>query len=688
MYIKEITHQTRYIKGIGPKLSLLFEKMGIQTIGDLLLQFPRDYEDRRTISRLKDALTSKKINVIATIIAHDYIPTKKQPILKVYIKDQTDTACLVCFGRDYLKNALVPGKTFFISGNFTYKFGEKQSSNFELEAYDEESDRFAKILPVYPLTAGLSQTIMYKAVKNALTLYAEKISDELPQYIRKKYQFALKSKDLITVHFPEDENNLQNAIKHLKYEELFYLQLAMARRSLKRTVKRSERVPIKHVLAKKLLERLPFPLTGDQKKAIASINNDIFSPYPMARLLQGDVGCGKTLVAVITALSVIEADEQVVFMAPTELLARQHAKHIALLMEPPGLKVAFLSGTVTGEQRKLLLKALRKGEIDLIIGTHALFSMDVQYKNLGLIIIDEQHRFGVLQRKALVEKGINPDMLLMTATPIPRSLALTVFGDLKTTTIKTKPAGRKPIITHLTREGNEEKVYRRVRQELQAGRQAYFVYPLIEESEKIDLKAAESMYANLKQHIFKDFKVGLIHSKIHEEQKKAIMEQFAGGHIQILVATSVVEVGVDIANATCMVIEHAERFGLSQLHQLRGRVGRSKLQSYAFLIYNRQITEDGIKRLKIMMETDDGFRIAEEDLKIRGPGALLGVEQSGFLKLKIADLTHDMPILLSAREDVQKLLESDPGLLKPEHNVCRDVLNKVPPFEDGFLDSG
>ncbi|MBN1797213.1 MAG: ATP-dependent DNA helicase RecG [Spirochaetales bacterium] len=688
MYLREITQQTRYIKGIGPKISMLLEKMGIKTVADLLLQFPRDYEDRRVIRTLKNAFTDKKINIIATVITHDYVPAKKRPILKVYIKDQTDTACLVCFGRDYLKNVLVPGKSFFISGIFTYRFGEKQSSNFEVEGYDEESDRFSKIIPVYPLTAGLSQIIMYKALKNALALYADKINDELPHSIREKYNFTSKSADLKTVHLPDNENVLQRAVKHFKYEELFYLQLIMARRSLKRAVKRAVRTPIKHSLTKKLLKRLPFSLTADQQHAVASIYNDIFSPYPMARLLQGDVGCGKTLVALISALSVIEAGEQVVFMAPTELLARQHAEHIALLTEPLGMNIAFLSGAVTGEQRKLLLSALQNGKINLLVGTHALFSTDVNYKKLGLIIIDEQHRFGVVQRKALVEKGFNPDLLLMTATPIPRSLALTVFGDLKTTTIKTKPAGRKPIITHLAREGNEDKVYKRVRDELQAGRQAYFIYPLIQESEKIDLKAAESMYKNLKNHVFKDFKVGLIHSKIHEDKKKITMEEFAQGYIQVLVATSVVEVGVDIANATCMVIEHAEHFGLSQLHQLRGRVGRSNLQSYAFLIYSRQITEDAVKRLQTMMQTDDGFKIAEQDLKIRGPGALLGVEQSGFLKLNIADLTHDLSILLSAREDVNKLLSSDPGLLKPEHNVLRDVLNKTAPFKDKFLESG
>jgi ATP-dependent DNA helicase RecG len=688
MFLRELTQYIRYLKGIGPKLSSLFQKLEIITIADLLLQFPRSYEDRRTINKLKEALLLKKINVIVTVVAHDYISTKKQSVLKVYIKDDSDSACLVCFGRDFLKQVLIPGKIFFISGVFSYRFGEKQSSNFEYEPYDQKSDRFGRLLPVYPLTAGLSQAIFYKAIKNALVLFADKIDDELPEHINKKYNFTSKAKTLAAIHLPENESDLRRASDHLKYEELFYLELIMSRQSLKRKIKRQSRTPIGHALKNKLLSRLPFSLTADQIKAAGEIDMDIFSPFPMARLLQGDVGCGKTLVATIAALSVIEAGGQVVFMAPTELLARQHAEHIASLVEPLGIKVAFLSGNVGGEQRRLVLKALAAGEIDLIIGTHALFSLEVKYKSLSLVIIDEQHRFGVLQRKALVDKGFNPDLLLMTATPIPRSLALTAFGDLKTTIIKTKPFGRKPIITHLAREGNEEKVYQRVRKELLNGNQAYFIYPLIEESEKIDVKAAESMYLNLKKHTFKEFIVGLIHSKIDEEKKRETMQKFKQGRIHILVATSVVEVGVDIARATCMVIEHAERFGLSALHQLRGRVGRSERQSYAFLVYSNNITEDGIKRLKIMMETDDGFKIAEEDLKIRGPGALLGIEQSGFFKLRIADLTLDLPLLLKAREDVDQILENDPGLLKPEHTVLRQALGKAPPFRADFIDSG
>jgi ATP-dependent DNA helicase RecG len=353
-----------------------------------------------------------------------------------------------------------------------------------------------------------------------------------------------------------------------------------------------------------------------------------------------------------------------------------------------GVRTALLAGGVNGEARRRLLSALRSGEIDLVIGTHALFQEDVRYKKLGLAIIDEQHRFGVLQRKALVEKGPSPDLLLMTATPIPRSLALTAFGDLDSSLLKSKPPGRRPVITHLTREGNERKVYDRVRRELEEGRQAYFVYPLIEESEKIDLKNAIAMYENLSRDVFPEYRVGLIHSRVDEEDKRKTMERFVNGDLRVLVATSVVEVGVDVPNATAMVVEHAERFGLSALHQLRGRVGRGERQSFAFLIYGKNLTEDAVRRLKIMLATDDGFAVAEEDLRLRGPGALLGVMQSGYLRLAFADLAGDTDLLLRARADAGAVLKDDPGLLADAHRVIRSVLNRVPPFRDDLLDTG
>jgi ATP-dependent DNA helicase RecG len=398
---------------------------------------------------------------------------------------------------------------------------------------------------------------------------------------------------------------------------------------------------------------------------------DIEADHPMARLLQGDVGSGKTLVAFLTALLFTEAGRQTAIMAPTEVLARQHADNAARFLEPLGVRLAFFSGALSGKARRPALSALKAGDIDIVIGTHALFSDDVEFRDLGFVVIDEQHRFGVVQRNRLFAKGLHPDILVMSATPIPQTLALSAFGDMDVSVIKTMPEGRKPIETHLALEGKEQKVYDFVRGQLAAGKQAYFVYPLIEETETRDLKDAQSMYQKLKDEIYPGVKVGLIHSRLNEEEKRNIMAGFSAGEIRVLAATSVVEVGVDVPNATCMVIEHAERFGLAALHQLRGRVGRSSAQSYAFLVYAPDYTELAKKRLTVIKETTDGFRIAEEDLLLRGPGDLTGIRQAGLLDFMAASLPADTQLMLAARKAANAVLEKDPGLLAPEYAGLR-----------------
>ncbi|MBN1412735.1 MAG: ATP-dependent DNA helicase RecG [Spirochaetales bacterium] len=688
MFIREINQEIRYLKGIGPKLSLLFEKLGINTIGELLLYFPRDYLDRTCLDTLKNGPSREKINVIVRIIAHDFIGYGRNKTLKVHVEDDTMRGALVCFGRNFLESVLVPGKSFLITGTFRYKFGDLQSSNFSYEPLEDETPEFSPILPVYALTAGLSQNILRRAIRAALNQFGPGIENEIPCSLMKKYRLMPKAEAVKTLHFPENGDSLKAARNALVYEEFFLLQLIMGRRMHLRRVTRRKRKKIGFILKQKLVKRLPFILTQDQKKAVSDIEQDLFSPYAMSRLLQGDVGCGKTLVAVLTSLAVIESGEQAAFMAPTELLAKQHADNIARLLEPLGVNIAYLSGSVKGAARSRLLSALKSGDIGIVVGTHALFSEDVAFKNLGYVIVDEQHKFGVMQRIMIQKKGESPDLLLMTATPIPRTLTLTAFGDLDTSVINMLPEGRKPVITHLTREGNEHRVYDRIRKELDSGHQVYFVYPLIEESAKSDLKDAIGMFEKLKKEVFKERKLGLIHSRVPEEEKKSIMENFRKKETDIIVATTVVEVGVDVPNANCMVIEHAERFGLSTLHQLRGRVGRGADQSYCFLIYGNNLTEDGIKRLKIMMETTDGFRIAEEDLKIRGPGEILGLKQSGFLKLLVADLIRDQAALSKARQDALAILEDDPGLIKPGNEVLREVLLRAPPFEEELADSG
>ncbi len=688
MFLREYDRDVRYVKGVGPNIAKLLGKLDIVTVPDLILHFPRDYVDRKKTDLISDSLKKGNVNLLVRVIAQDSIGYGRKKTLKVYIEDDSGRASLVCFGRNFLAKVLIPERLFRVYGSFTYRYGEIQSTNFEIEPFSEHSENFERIVPIYPLTEGLNQRLMRRIVANAFNLLDSRIDEEIPAYLREKYLFPPREEALRRIHFPEDFDSLEISRKLLAYEELFYLELFMLRKKKKRKAVRRKRSAVSHRLKNALIRRLPFRLTDDQVKVLEEIEKDLFDTKPMMRMLQGDVGCGKTLVAFLSALSVIESGEQVALMAPTELLARQHAENAARLLEPIGIRLGLLVGGMSERERLYIGEALRTGEVDMVIGTHALFSSDVKYRKLGLIVIDEQHRFGVLQRIALAEKGKNPDLLLMTATPIPRSLSLTFFGDLDISTIRTMPEGRTPVITHLAREGNEAKVYDRVRAELNRGHQAYFVYPLIEESESLDLKNAQNMFEYLSKEVFKDWKLTLIHSRVPQEEKKRRMDDFVNGKCQILVATSVVEVGVDVPNATCMVIEHAERFGLSALHQLRGRVGRSSFRSYCFLIYGKNLTESGIRRLRVMKETTDGFQIAEEDLKIRGPGELLGIRQSGPLRFKVADLTSDTVLIENARRDVEEIIEKDPGLLSPRNLTVRKVLERVPPYDDSLLAGG
>ncbi|HUJ73873.1 MAG TPA: ATP-dependent DNA helicase RecG, partial [bacterium] len=479
--------------------------------------------------------------------------------MKAVVADETAEASLACFGRAFLRRVLVPGRKFFVWGTFRARRGELQSSDFELEPWSPHPDAFGRIVPVYPLTEGLTQAALRRLVAEALRAVEADLEPSLPEALRSARRVLHPAAALKDVHFPPSLAAADAARSSLAYEELFYFELSVLRRKRAQAATRPRQRTVNPGLRDGLLSRLPFSLTADQVKAAADIETDLGSAYPMARLLQGDVGCGKTLVALLSALLVVASQEQAAFLAPTELLARQHAENAARLLEPLGVRMAFLSGSVTGEPRALLLAALRAGEIDILFGTHALFSEEVAFQRLGLVIVDEQHKFGVLQRQSLVMKGESPDLLLMTATPIPRTLALTAFGDLDVSSIRTMPAGRKPIVTHLAREGNEAKVYRRVQEEIARGRQAYFVYPLIEESEAIAVKDAETAFRTLSSQVYPDFPLALIHSRVPEEEKERAMAEFARGTVKVLVATSVVEVGVDVANATCIVVEHAER---------------------------------------------------------------------------------------------------------------------------------
>lgn len=685
MFLVELTQPVSQVRGVGPAVNRSLGTLGIHTIKDLLTHFPRGYEDRLSPVALKEGKTGKPVNTLVRVIAHDYFGYGRKRTLKVWVEDETARGTLVCFGRNFLAQKLVIGEEFYLYGTFTYRHGELQSGTFDVEKPGDPSQSFGRILPLYPLTEGLSHKVMRKIISYALKMYGKNVEEELPSTLPGAKNFPEKGQALEWIHFPLTFQEMKAARDRFIFEELFFLQLMVGRRSFARKGSQRERRECHGRIMEKAVENLHFTLTKDQERSLAQIREDLAADRPMGRLLQGDVGSGKTLVAFLAATLVIEGGKQVAFMAPTELLARQHADNAAKMLEPLGIRTAFLSGNLQDKNRKPLLSALEEGEVDLLIGTHALFSRDVSFKNLGLSIVDEQHRFGVLQRLALMEKGKQPDLLLMTATPIPRTLTLTLFGDLDVSTIKTMPPGRLPVETHLTRHGNESKVYNWIREELDRGRQAYFVYPLIQRSEKSRLKDAEGMYHHLSETVFPDYRLGLIHSRLKEENKRKIMEAFVQGRIQLLVSTSVVEVGVDVANATCMVIEHAERFGLSALHQLRGRVGRGKQKSFAFLLYTEPMTDEARQRIMIMKDTSDGFKIAEKDLKIRGPGDLAGKQQSGFLRLQIADLIRDYPVLLKAREDAFSLVEKDPGLLSPDNRGLRHVLTCCPPFEESFL---
>ena len=682
MFLRSLSAQINSLSGIGSATASKLARLGIYTVSDLLQHYPRDWEDLSVTVPLADFQRSDVCTAV-NVLAREWFYFNGRKRLKVCIEDESAQAVLMCYS-PWIEKKLTEGDKFRIWGTFSVKRGELSSSSFDVEP-DASGGNFGRIVPVYPLTAKLYQSTMRRFMSAALKTYANDIENELPSDIIERDNLFSKKEAVNEIHFPSSMNALERAKKTLIYEELFYLELIVARRSLERRTRKRTLSPVdgeKDIgyspLQKSLLDRLSFSLTAGQQEAVAQINMDMAEKVPMARLLQGDVGSGKTLVSFMSALRAVDNNAQAAIMAPTELLARQHAENAARLLEPLGVSIAFLTGNIKAAGRKQLLKNLAAGVVNIVVGTHALFSKDVEYKNLRLVVIDEQHRFGVTQRSLIMTKGEDAGLLMMSATPIPRTLALTVFGDMDVSVIRDMPPGRKPVKTHLARQSNEKKVYDFVRGELERGRQAYFVYPLIEGGDEI--KDAVSMADRLSKEVFPGYKTALIHSKLPEDEKKQTMDDFRNGKIQLLAATSVVEVGVDVPNATCMVIEHAERFGLSALHQLRGRVGRGQDQSYCFLVYSNVLTDDGKKRLMVMLDNSDGFVIAEEDLKLRGPGQIAGTEQSGYLVLGIANPIRDIEQLQKAREDAFSIMESDPDLLLADHRVIANVLEQAPPF--------
>ncbi len=696
MFIRELAESVTTLNGVGKSAANGYEALGVKTLSDLLLLAPRAWEDRSVImplGKLRREPDGTFANTFVEVVSHSFFGgrTARKRTLKIIVRDISGEGegrlSLLCFGRNFLEKTLKVGRCYYLYGAVTHHMTDLQCTQFEMTPMPDdgtEPRNFGKILPIYPLSGALSQRIIRRDIQAVLAEHH--FDDELPADMVDRFHLMEIDRAIRLWHFPTSMEDVATARRTLAFTELFYLQIIARRRSF--STPDSGRALTGRVakaageLENRFIGSLPFSLTADQQAVLQEIRADLDSSTPMNRLLQGDVGSGKTLVAWISALHVIAAGYQVAFMAPTELLARQHAEHAAELLEPLGIRIAFLTGSVKGKERKLLLEALAQGRVDIIIGTHALFSKEVEFRALRYIIIDEQHRFGVEQRMALLGKGEAPDVLLMTATPIPRTLALTVFGDLNVSTIHTMPAGRVPIITHLVADKSRQRMYRAVGVEFERNHQAYFVYPRIDDTGESELRDVTNMYEFLTTQVYPGIPAALIHSRLSEEEKVDILFRFRNGELRYLVSTSVVEVGIDIPNATCMVIEHADRFGLSALHQLRGRVGRSDLQSYCFLVFGDELSDEAKQRLRVMKESTDGFYIAEQDLLIRGPGEITGTKQSGFLRLRFASLTEDLPMIQVARTEADRVLAEDPGFISGSNTVIRQVLAKAPPFAD------
>ena len=656
------------LPGIGPARAKGLEKLGLVTVEDLLRCYPRSYEDRRRFSTVAAAPVDIPVCLELLVAEPPRLSRirKGLELVKARLVDDTGSLTATFFNQSYMKDALRPGETYIVYGKVEGPPGRRQMTNPVCERSDRV--RFTGcILPVYALTHGISNNLLAGLARRCVDECAGQLEEVLPGPLRREHALAAAEFACRNIHFPRDEEALELARRRLIFEELFCLTCGMA---LLRT-RRDEAagVPFAIPPVEEFLALLPFPLTGAQRRVMDEIAADVSAGPPMNRLVQGDLGSGKTMVAAYGAWLAAKNGRQCALMAPTELLAEQHFRSLAPLLEQAGLRVGLLTGAVKGRARKELLAALAAGELDLLIGTHALLSEGVDYAELGLVITDEQHRFGVAQRAALSAKARRPPhVLVLSATPIPRTLSLVIYGDLDVSVIDELPPGRTPVQTFVVGEDKRQRMYGFVRKLVGEGRQAYIVCPAVEEGEDegAGLKAATTYAQGLQTEVFPDLRVGLVHGKMKARDKDAAMTAFAAGELDVLVSTTVIEVGVDVPNAALMVVENADRFGLSQLHQLRGRVGRGKHQSYCVLVTSTR-NPDSRARLKVLTKTTDGFQIAEEDLKLRGPGDFFGQRQHGLPQLRIADLAGDMRVLKEAQLAAQELLERDPGLKRPEH---------------------
>lgn len=690
--IRSFKDPLQFIKGVGPKKAILLEKLGLRDVEDALYFLPHRYEDQSSVKTIAHLVSGEPVTVMGEIInAGSFHINRRKKIFEIIIEDDTGTmrAKWFKFNEKFMTEKYIVGDQVILSGKpvlsrYSGSGLEFIHPNVEYGSLDDDGlVESGRIVPVYSTTEGLHLKSIRSIMRNLIDTYTPLLDEFLPEEVIKRFELPSREEALRTVHFPPPGASIEPLIKfkssaqiRLIVEELFLIQLAMAfKRKHYNESERGTSLATRGPTIKKFVGLLKFNLTSAQKKVLGEIMDDLEKDRPMNRLLHGDVGSGKTIIALISLLTAIDNGMQGALMAPTELLAEQHFNNIQQFCKPLGIKIELVTGTIVSKDKKIIYENIREGRVQIVIGTHALIQKDIQFQNLGLAVIDEQHRFGVRQREALGKKGIFPHTLIMTATPIPRSLALTVYGDMDVSVLNELPPGRQPIKTKRYFDERREEAYLFLAEEVKKGRQAYVVCPLIEESETRDLKTVTDIHQSLQEQ-FPNLKIGLIHGRLKMEERQKIMAAFLAKEINVLVATTVIEVGIDVPNATVMVIEHAERFGLSQLHQLRGRIGRGEFLSYCLLIAYYPVSDEGKERLDAMLKSSDGFFIAEEDLRIRGPGDFLGTRQSGLPTLRVANLIRDIELIAPTREEAFRVIDLDPNLQDPINEKLKKVFQE------------
>ena len=669
----DLYKDVKYIKGVGPNRVKLLNKIGIFTLKDLITYYPRTYEDRSKPKNLYECQDGEEVFVRAIACSRlSDIRLRGRTMQKLLIRDETATAEAMWFNQSYLKSKFEQGKEYGFYGRVSKKYGKIELMSPQFDEGNSTKNT-GRIIPICPLTYNLSQNNLRKIMENGIKEVYGNLEETLPNYILEEYKLEKINKAVKDIHFPESFNDFNTARTRLVFEELLSVQLALL--ELKNRYMNEEKGIIfdKNVKISDVINSLPFKLTGAQRRVLEEIEGDMESDKTMNRLLQGDVGSGKTVVAMCSAYKAVKSGYQAAIMAPTAILANQHLENFKNILEKFDIKMELLISGITKKKKEDILQRLENGEIDIIIGTHALIEDNVKFKNLGLVVTDEQHRFGVKQRSKIASKGNNPDVLVMTATPIPRTLALILYGDLDISIIDELPPNRKKIETFAVNKNMTDRVNAFIKKQIDEGRQAYIVCPLVEENEEMDLKSVEKLYETYKTEVFPEYKVEYIHGKLKQKEKDEIMDRFKKGEIDILISTTVIEVGVDVPNSNIMVIENAERFGLAQLHQLRGRVGRGEYKSYCILKYEGK-GETVRKRMKVMCDTNDGFIISEKDLELRGSGDFFGTMQHGLPEFKIANLFEDMKILKVAQEAAIKILSKDPKLENKENVLLKRLI--------------